>query len=78
MRAIFERLNSTVEWDAETQTITAYNDDITIEMTARKNEMYKNGKMIWLDNMVNVCIVIKKSLCNSQRLFKYVTTGKRI
>ena len=49
LRAIFEKLGATVEWNGETQTITSTKGDTVITMTIDKNEMYKNGEMIWLD-----------------------------
>ena len=49
LRAIFEKLGATVEWNGETQTITSTKGDAVITMTIDKNEMYKNGEMIWLD-----------------------------
>ena len=49
VRAIFEKLGAAVQWDGDTQTITSTKDDTTITMTIGKQEMYKNGEMIWLD-----------------------------
>lgn len=49
LRAIFEKLGATVEWNGETQTITSTKGDTVITMTINMNEMYKNGEMIWLD-----------------------------
>ncbi len=49
LRAIFEELGATVEWNGEAQTITSTKGDTVITMTIDKNEMYKNGEMIWLD-----------------------------
>lgn len=49
LRAIFEKLGATVEWNGETRTITSTKGDTVITMTIDKNEMYKNGEMIWLD-----------------------------
>lgn len=49
LRAIFEALDATVKWDGATQTITSVKGDKTVSMTIGKNEMYKNGEMIWLD-----------------------------
>lgn len=49
LRAIFEKLGATVEWNEETETITATKGETVINMTINKKEMYKNGQMIWLD-----------------------------
>ena len=49
LRAIFEALDATVEWDDNTKTIIATRGDTTVTMTIGKGEMYKNGNMIWLD-----------------------------
>ena len=49
VRAIFESLNATVEWDGETETITSYKDDTKIILKLNNNVMSVNGKNITLD-----------------------------
>lgn len=49
MRAIFEALGASVEWDGETRTITSVKDDTEIKMTIGESVIYVNGKPITLD-----------------------------
>lgn len=49
MRAIFETLGATVEWDGEARKITSKRGDTTIEMTVDNKTMYINGKAVELD-----------------------------
>ena len=49
LRAIFEALGATVEWDQATQTVTSVRDDTTIKMTIGSSTMYINGKAQELD-----------------------------
>ena len=49
LRAIFEALGATVEWEAETQTITAVRGDITIFMQIGSNMLTRNNTDITLD-----------------------------
>jgi len=49
LRAIFEELGATVNWDGDTQTVTSTKGQTTISMSIGKTEMYKNGKLITLD-----------------------------
>lgn len=49
LRAIFEALGATVDWNDETQTIASSKGDTTVFMTIGKNEMDKNGEVIELD-----------------------------
>ncbi len=49
LRAIFEELGATVNWDGNTQTVTSTKGQTTISMAIGKTEMYKNGKLITLD-----------------------------
>lgn len=49
LRAIFEELGATVDWDGTTQTVTSTKGQTTISMSIGKTEMYKNGKLITLD-----------------------------
>lgn len=45
LRAIFEALGATVDWNGETKTVTSTKDGTTISMTIGKAEMYKNGEV---------------------------------
>ena len=49
LRAIFEGLGATVDWDEETQTVTSVRNDITITLTIGSNILYRNGEAIQLD-----------------------------
>lgn len=49
MRAIFETLGATVEWDGDARKITSKRGDTTIEMTVDDKTMYINGKAVELD-----------------------------
>ena len=49
LRAIFEALGATVEWDPTTQTVTAKKDDITVTLVIGRDQLVKNGKSIQLD-----------------------------
>ena len=49
MRAIFEALDTTVDWDGQTQSIIASKGDLTIKMTIGQQEMTVNDKTITLD-----------------------------
>ena len=49
LRAIFESIGATVEWDQATQTVTSTKDDINISLTIDSNILYKNGSPIELD-----------------------------
>ncbi len=49
VRAIFEEIGATIDWDGNTQTVTAKKDDITISLTINKNTATKNGEEIALD-----------------------------
>lgn len=49
MRKIFERLGVKVDWNQETQTITATKGDIKIELVIGKAQAVVNGKTIVLD-----------------------------
>ena len=49
MRAIFEALGASVEWNGETQSITAKNKDITIQMQIGNNTITKNGQSSQID-----------------------------
>ncbi len=49
MRAIFEALGADVEWNGETQTITATNKNVTIQMQIGNNTLTKNGQNTQMD-----------------------------
>ena len=49
LRAIFEKLNATVEWDESTQTITSTRGVISIRIIIGDAVMYKNSAPIQLD-----------------------------
>lgn len=50
LRAIFENLGATVNWDADTQTVTSTKENITINLTIDNPIMYVNGKAVTLDS----------------------------
>ena len=54
MRAIFEALGATVEWDEETRTITARKGDTIITLQIGKNEIVKNGETVELDTKAQI------------------------
>jgi hypothetical protein len=49
MRAIFEQMGATVEWDGETQTVTGTKGDVTVKLTIGSNTAYRNNAPIELD-----------------------------
>lgn len=49
LRAIFEALGATVEWEEETKTVTAYNEAYIVKSTIGKNEMFVNNESISID-----------------------------
>ena len=51
MRAIFEALGATVEWDGETQTVISYDpvSEVSIVMQIGSNKMFVNDKSVELD-----------------------------
>ena len=49
VRAIFEALGATIQWDGKTSTATATRNGITIIIQINNNIMYKNGTPIALD-----------------------------
>lgn len=60
LRAIFEALGASVEWDGETQTVTSKKDETTISLTIGNNLMYVNDKSLTLDSPA--CIVEGRTL----------------
>ena len=49
LRAIFEALGASVEWDGTTQTVTSRKDSTIITLQLGSSEMYVNGKIVRLD-----------------------------
>ena len=49
LRAIFEKIGAEVEWDGDTQTVTATKGDITVALTIDSTAATKNGETIALD-----------------------------
>ncbi len=60
MRAIFEALGATVEWNGDTSTVTAHKDDKTIILTIGEAKMYVNDTVVELDSPA--CIVEDRAL----------------
>ncbi len=49
LRAIFEALGASVEWDDATKTVTSAKGNVTIKLTIGSNVLYKNGEAVELD-----------------------------
>ena len=49
LRAIFEALGASVEWDGETKTVTSVKDDTTVKLTVGENKLTVNGTEKALD-----------------------------
>ena len=49
LRAIFEELGAEVDWDGDTQTVTAYEDGITVSMRIGTTHMAVDDKVLVLD-----------------------------
>ena len=49
LRAIFEALGATVNWDEDTQTVTSYNEAYLVKCTIGKNEMNVNNEIKMMD-----------------------------
>ena len=49
LRAIFEALGATVDWNPSTQTVTAVKDDITVTLKIGSDVLVRNGENIKLD-----------------------------
>jgi len=49
LRAIFEALGASVEWDQATKTVTSSMDDVTVKLTIGDNTLYRNGEGVTLD-----------------------------
>ena len=50
LRAIFEALGAEVDWDEETRTVTAWRDEVYINVTIDSNVMFVCGKPVSLDS----------------------------
>jgi len=60
LRAIFEALGAKVEWNGETQTVTATKKDTTISLTINDATMLVNGEAVTLDSPA--CLVDGRTL----------------
>ena len=49
LRAIFEKIGATVDWNGDTQTVTATKDDTSVSLTINNTVAIKNGEEITLD-----------------------------
>lgn len=49
LRVIFEAMGAAVDWDTDTRTVTAVNDDTTVKMTVDYKKMYVGTEEITLD-----------------------------
>ncbi len=49
LRAIFEALGASVEWNSETRTVKSKKGSITIELSIDSDALYKNGAPVYLD-----------------------------
>jgi len=50
LRAIFEALGATVDWNGDTQTLTSTKNDITVKLTINDSTMYVNNTPVILDS----------------------------
>ena len=60
LRAIFEALGASVEWNQETKTVTSTKGDTTIKLTIDSNTMYVNDNAVTLDSPA--CVVNDRTL----------------
>lgn len=60
LRAIFEALGASVEWNQETKTVTSTKGDTTIKLTIDSNTMYVNDNTVTLDSPA--CVVNDRTL----------------
>ncbi len=49
LRTIFEKIGASVDWNGDTQTVTAVKDDVSISLTIDNTTATKNGEIITLD-----------------------------
>lgn len=60
LRAIFEALGASVEWNQKTKTVTSTKGDTTIKLTIDSNTMYVNDNTVTLDSPA--CVVNDRTL----------------
>ena len=60
LRAIFEALGASVDWNQETRTVTSTKGDTTIKLTINSNTMYVNNNAVTLDTPA--CVVNDRTL----------------
>ncbi len=60
LRAIFEALGATVDWDNDTQTVSSTKDNTTISLTINNATMYVNGTVVTLDSPA--CLINGRTL----------------
>lgn len=60
LRAIFEALGASVDWNQETKTVTSTKGDTTIKLTIDSNTMYVNNNVVTLDTPA--CVVNDRTL----------------
>jgi len=60
LRAIFEALGATVNWNGDTQTVTSTKDETTISLSINNPTMYVNGETVTLDSPA--CLVDGRTL----------------
>lgn len=60
LRAIFERLGASVDWDGDTRTVTSSLGNITVRLTVGDSVMYINGTPVGLD--APACIIDDRTM----------------
>ena len=60
VRAIFEALGASVDWDGSTQTVTSKRGDTTISLKINDATMYVNGNAVTLDSPA--CVINERTL----------------
>jgi hypothetical protein len=60
LRAIFEVLGASVDWNQETKTVTSTKGDTTVKLTIDSNIMYVNGNAVTLDTPA--CVIDDRTL----------------
>ncbi len=60
LRAIFEALGASVDWNDDTQTVTSTKNGTTIQLTINSSTMYVNGNAVTLDSPA--CMVNDRTL----------------
>lgn len=60
LRAIFEALGASVDWNQETKTVTSTKGDTTIKLTIDSNTMYVNNNTVTLDTPA--CVINDRTL----------------